>query len=191
MTHVSIVYHSGHGHTARLAHSVAEGARSVAGTNVTVVPVEDVAQHWDALDRSDAIVFGCPTYMGGPSAPFKAFADATGGRWMSHAWKDKLAAGFTNSGSPSGDKLGTLLQLSILAAQHGMNWVSLGLLPSPTANRLGAFLGAMSQSPHGAEEGLAPPPADLETGALLGRRVAEATQRWVRGRESAPSLARR
>ena len=189
MTRVTIVYHSGYGHTARLAQSVARGAESVAGAIVQLVPVAEVEKHWDALDRSDAIIFGSPTYMGGPSAQFKAFADSTGSRWGKLAWKDKLAAGFTNSGSPAGDKLATLVQFSIFAAQHGMNWVSLGLNPSPTMNRLGSFLGATSQSPHGASDEAAPPPEDLETGALLGRRVAEAAQRWARGRAQSPALA--
>lgn len=190
MTRVSIVYHSGSGHTARLAEAVARGAESVSGTTVHLISVEDVDEHWDTLDQSDAIIFGCPTYMGGPSAQFKTFADATSSRWYTAAWKDKLAAGFTNSGSPAGDKLASLVQLAILAAQHGMNWITLGLNPSPTTNRLGSFLGASSQSPHGASDDEAPPSADLETGALLGRRVAEAAQRWVRGCEVETVLAR-
>jgi len=69
-------------------------------------------------------------------------------------WKDKIAAGFTNSGSRSGDKLATLIQLALFAAQHGMHWVNLGLPPAnhSTAgsendlNRLGFWLGAGAQS---------------------------------------------
>lgn len=190
MTLVTILYHSGYGHTARLAHAVHKGAQSVPGTTAHLISVDDVAKHWEVLDKSDAILFGCPTYMGGPSAQFKAFADSTGSRWMTLAWKDKLAAGFTNSASPAGDKLGTLVQLSIFAAQHGMNWISLGLNPSPTTNRLGSFLGATGQSPHGAPDDVAPPKDDLATGELLGQRVAEAAQRWVRGHTKAPATAR-
>ena len=70
-----------------------------------------------------------------------------------------------------------------------MNWITLGLNPSPTTNRLGSFLGATSQSPHGAADDAAPPPDDLETGELLGVRVAEAAQRWARGRREAPVVA--
>jgi NAD(P)H dehydrogenase (quinone) len=190
MTSVTVLYHSGYGHTARLAQAVHRGVQSVPGTTAHLISVDEVAQHWDTLDRSEAILFGCPTYMGGPSAQFKAFADSTGARWMSLAWKDKLAAGFTNSGSPAGDKLGTLVQLSIFAAQHGMNWITLGLNPSATTNRLGSFLGATSQSPHGAADDVAPPADDLATGELLGRRVAEAAQRWARGHVRAPATAR-
>ena len=49
---------------------------------------------WEALDRSDGVIFGCPTLMGMPSAPFKAFMEAAFGRWTEQAWKDKLAGGF-------------------------------------------------------------------------------------------------
>ena len=57
------------------------------------------------LDAADAIIFGAPTYTSSISGPFKVFMDATSKKWFAHAWKDKIAAGFTNSGSHSGDKL--------------------------------------------------------------------------------------
>ncbi|MBI5363650.1 MAG: flavodoxin family protein [Planctomycetes bacterium] len=190
MSKVVIVYHSGSGHTARLAQAVARGAQSVSGTQALLVSVADVEKHWADLDAADAIVFGAPTYMGSASAQFKAFADATAKRWFTLAWKDKLAAGFSNSGSPAGDKLSTLQELAVLAAQHGMLWVGLGLHPmvpsqkhpGQLVNRAGAFLGATAQSPHGAPDAEAPPPVDLETGELLGARVAQAAARWVRGK---------
>ncbi|WP_031191886.1 flavodoxin family protein, partial [Streptomyces peucetius] len=74
------------------------------------------------LDAADAIVFGSPTYMGTASGAFHVFAEATSKRWATRAWQDKLAAGFTNSGSKSGDKLHTLQFFTVLAAQHGMHW---------------------------------------------------------------------
>jgi NAD(P)H dehydrogenase (quinone) len=189
MVKVSIIYHSGHGHTERLAQAVERGARAL-GSQVHLVPVGEIDAHWPALDESDAIVFGCPTYMGSASAPFKAFMDATGGRWGEQAWKDKLAAGFTNSGSPSGDKFNTLVQLATFAMQHGMVWVSLGSLPGAMLadkelNRLGAFFGAMSVSPHDAAAAAAPTPGDLRTGEALGKRVAELAGRWTRGASAA------
>ena len=97
MTTVAIVYHSGFGHTRVQAEAVRDGAASIPDTTVHLVPVEDHEQHWSELDDADAIVFGAPTYMAGASAPFKAFLDATSGRWSEQRWKDKLAAGFTNS----------------------------------------------------------------------------------------------
>jgi len=181
-TTVSIVYFSGSGHTTKLAEAVARGAASVAGTSTRLVPLtgEDIVKGryenesvLSQLDASDAIVFGSPTYMGGPAAQFKAFADATGGRWFSSAWRDKLAAGFTVSNSPSGDKMGTLQYLFTLAMQHGMVWVGLGELPMQPngTNRLGSFMGAMAQAGFDSPE-VAPSAEDKATGEVLGRRVA-------------------
>jgi multimeric flavodoxin WrbA len=183
---IVIVYHSGYGHTAKQAEAVARGALSVAGVTAALIKVEDIDRHWAELEKADAIVFGSPTYMGSASAPFKAFMDASSKAWAAQGWKDKLAAGFTNSASQSGDKLSTLQQLALFAAQHGMIWIGLGLPPGNNSsvgsvedlNRLGGFLGAMAQSnaDQGPEYG--PTPADLRTAEHLGRRVAETTQRW-------------
>ena len=186
MTLIAIVYHSGYGHTARQAEAVATGALTVADTNIALVKVEDVDQHWSTLEQSDAIIFGSPTYMGSASAPFKAFMDASSKAWAGQKWKDKFAAGFTNSASQSGDKLNTLQQLAVFAAQHGMIWIGLGLMPgnntsnsSPNdLNRLGSYLGAMAQS--NADQGpeFGPTAADLKTAEHLGSRVANICRRW-------------
>ena len=57
------------------------------------------------LASADGIAFGCPTYMGSVSAKMKAFMEHSSGAWYGAAWKNKVAAGFTNSASWSGDKL--------------------------------------------------------------------------------------
>ncbi len=188
MKKVAVVYHSGFGHTERQAKAVQEGAAAVAGVTAQLVPVADADQHWDNLAAADAIIFGAPTYMGSVSADFKKFMDASSKAWMGGAWKDKLAAGFTNSASHSGDKLNTLIQLMVYANQHNMLWVSLGLPPGNNhskgsvsdLNRLGSFSGAMSQS--NADQGAeAMQESDLATAAHLGRRVAEMALRYSRG----------
>jgi len=190
MKEVCIVFHSGYGHTARQAAAVAEGVRGVKGVHCTEIPVGELEHmeggHWADLDRADAIIFGCPTYMGAVSTDFKQFMEATSGRWMEMKWHDKLAAGFTNSGSQNGDKQNTLQSLVSFASQHGMVWLSLNLLPGNNSsagsvddvNRLGSYLGAMAQSDVDAGPDVAPPEADLETARLLGRRVAKCTHRW-------------
>ena len=102
----------------------------------------------------------------------------------------KLAAGFTNSGARSGDKLSTLIQLSLFAAQHGMHWINLGLPPANNSskgstddrNRLGIWLGAGAQSNVDQGPDLAPPQSDLDTAKFLGRRVAEAARQFAWGR---------
>jgi NAD(P)H dehydrogenase (quinone) len=187
MTTVAVIFHSGYGHTRVQAEAVRRGADSVDGVEATLIAVEDVDTHWATLDDADAIVFGAPTYMAGVSAPFKRFLDATSERWSEQRWKDKLAAGFTNSAGLNGDKLATLQHLALFAMQHGMVWVGLGLLPgnhtsegSPEdLNRLAGFLGAMAQSNADQSAAVVPPVSDQRTAEHLGRRVALAAARWV------------
>lgn len=151
MTQIAIVYHSGYGHTQKQAEAVAAGAASVTGVKAILIPVAEAETRVAELTAADAIIFGAPTYMGSVSGPFKTWMDTTSKVWGQ--WNGKLAAGFTNSASQSGDKLNSLVQLAIFAAQHGMIWVSLGLMPGNNnskgsvndLNRLGSFLGAMAQ----------------------------------------------
>jgi NAD(P)H dehydrogenase (quinone) len=185
---VAVVFHSGYGHTRVQAEAVHRGASGVPGVAADLIPVDEVEARWDVLDAADAIVFGTPTYMAGPSAPFKAFLDATSPRWQEQRWKDKLAAGFTNSAGLNGDKLATLQALALFAMQHGMVWVGLGLLPgnhtsegsAEDLNRLAGFLGAMAQSHADLPADVVPPLADQRTAEHLGARVAEAARRWRR-----------
>ncbi len=186
MKKIAIVYHSGFGHTLKQAEAVREGAEGVENARVDFISVDDVDENWERLAAADAIIFGSPTYMGSVSAPFKDFMDKSSKVWFEQGWKDKLAAGFTNSSSQSGDKLATLQQMAVLGAQHSMIWVSLGLLPGNNSstgsvediNRIGSCLGAMAQS--NADEGpdKGPIKSDLETAKLLGKRVAEIANRF-------------
>ena len=143
---------------------------------------------WETLASSDAIIMGSPTYMGNVNWQFKKFADASSKPWYSQAWKDKIAAGFTNSATMNGDKLSTLHYLFTLAMQHSMVWVGTGMMPSNTKaaqrndiNYVGSFSGAMMQTPSDAsvEEVL---PGDLETAKLFGKRVAGITRQFIAGR---------
>ncbi len=182
MTAVSIIYFSGSGHTTKLAEAVRKGAASVDGVNVNLIAIsgDDITKGRFAndallaqLDASEAIIFGSPTYMGGPAAQFKAFADATGERWFKSAWRDKLSAGFTVSSSPSGDKFSTLQYFHTFAMQHGMIWIGLGEMPmqSNGVNRLGGYSGATAQAGFDSPE-VAPSVEDKLTGEVLGQRVA-------------------
>ncbi|MEV0530248.1 flavodoxin family protein [Kitasatospora sp. NPDC050463] len=186
---VAIAYHSGYGHTAVIAEAVARGAAAT-GAEVVSIAVDTITEEqWARLDTADAIVFGSPTYMGTASGAFHTFAEASSKRWFGDAWLDKVAAGFTNSASKSGDKSGTLGFFQTLAAQHGMNWVNLGLKPgwnSSTGtendiNRLGFFAGAAASTPSdgGAD---AVHKADIATAEHLGDRVAKHTAILLAGR---------
>lgn len=198
MATVSVVYHSVHGHTREQAKHVAIGARTVDGTTVNLIEItadQITGGRWEdsasstLLKESDAIVFGSPTLMGSVSAVFKAFMEASFYEWVDQGWKDKLAGGFTMSASQSGDKLLTLQQLSVFAAQLSMQWISVGDLPGNNwsggsrhdVNRLGSWLGLMSQS--NADEGpeLAGSHGDMVTAERYGVRVAQLAARWVHG----------
>ena len=187
MTTVSIIYFSGAGHTAKLAEAIEKGAASIEGTQTNLISIggKDIVEGryhnesvMNTLDASDAIIFGSPTYMAGIAAQFKSFADATVGRWSEQRWKDKLAAGFTVSGTPSGDKLSSLQYLQALAMQHGMLWISLGEEPMQPngVNRLGSWGGVMGLA-NSEPVDVAPNDEDKLTGEVLGRRVASFAQK--------------
>lgn len=191
MPTVSVVYFSTMGHTQLMAESIAKGAEQIDGTTVQVLRItgEQITQgRWkdeaiiEQLNQSDAIVFGSPTYMGGVAAQFKAFIDAASSIWFQQGWKNKVAGGFTHSGSPCGDKQGTLLYLVINAMQHSMIWVGTGemAMQENGVNRLGSFLGPMGNTPPDFSGG--PPqvdPGDLLTAELYGARIAEAAKKWA------------
>lgn len=193
---VAIAYHSGFGHTAVFADAVAAGARE-AGADVTVIAVDRMTEtDWDFLDAADGIIFGSATYMGNVSAGFQTFAEQTGRRCMNGTWRDKIAAGFTNSGAKSGDKLNTLVSLAVFASQHHMHWVSLGLdagWKSATGsesdlNRLGFWLGAAAQTDVDANADQVHP-SDVQTCRHLGYRVAMVTRQLNIGRSASPAAS--
>jgi NAD(P)H dehydrogenase (quinone) len=182
MAKVAVVFHSGYGHTLRMAQSVAEGADA----NLVTIDMDGNVSNdgWATLNEADAIIMGSPTYMGSVSWQFKKFADASSKPWFSQAWKDKIFAGFTNSATMNGDKLSTLHYLFTLAMQQGGIWVGTALMPSNSKaaqrndiNFVGSFAGAMAQSPSDSSpaEML---PGDLETARLFGKRVADVAARF-------------
>ncbi len=184
MAAVTTVYFSGYGHTKRQAESIHEGILSVGGVEAEIVAISAEGElddsAWTRLDASDAIVFGSPTYMGGPAWQFKKIADASSRRWFEMKWKDKLAGGFTNSSSMNGDKFNTIAYFVTLAMQHGMLWIGTGMMPANAkssgrsdVNYLGGSTGAYAQSPADASVEESPDPGDLETARLYGIRIAK------------------
>ena len=149
MSKIAIVFHSGYGHTQRMAQAVAEGA---AGELITIDAEGNLTEgQWATLAAADAIIFGSPTYMGNVSWQFKRFADASSKPWFTQAWRNKLAAGFTNSASLYGDKGQTLQFLFTLSQQHGMLWSGSGMMPANSkaatradVNHMGSSLGLMT-----------------------------------------------
>lgn len=196
MTRIVTVFHSGYGHTRRQAEAFHAGAASVAGAQACLLAIDANGElpegGWESLAAAEGIAFGAPTYMGGPSWQFKRFADATSRAWSGQQWKDRIAAGFTNSASINGDKHSTLHYMITLAMQHGMVWVGTGLPPASSkaaqrndVNWLGSWAGAMAQAPSDASAAEGPLPGDLETARLAGARFAVATLRWAAARPAA------
>lgn len=180
-SNVVIVYHSGYGHTAKIAEAVA----AASGATLLAIDAEGQlpAGGWEVLDKASTIVFGTPTYMGNVSWQFKRFADASSAVWAKQGWKDKMAAAFTNSASVAGDKQTTLYALFTLAQQHGMLWAGTGLMPSNAKNStrddinyLSSFVGLATASPSDASIDEIPA-GDLATARLFGARLRELTAR--------------
>jgi NAD(P)H dehydrogenase (quinone) len=196
MAHLAVVYQSQHGHTKILAEAIRQGAGDIAGVtheSLRVSPEHIEAGRFrneelmQALDAADGIVFGCATYMGSCSAVFKTFLEAAFiPRWFEQRWKDKVAAGFTNSASQNGDKASSLYQLFTFAMQMGMIWVGVGDLPGNNwsggarsdVNRLGTWVGAMGQS--NADED-SPSVGDIDTAIRFGARIALITRKFRDG----------
>ncbi|MEE4211619.1 MAG: flavodoxin family protein [Parvularcula sp.] len=192
MTKIAIIYHSGYGHTKLVADAVRDGVENIDGVEAIYLTAKEAEAELENLGKVDGIIFGSPTYMGSVAAPLEKFFDATSKVWGQGTWKDKLAGGFTNSGSASGDKVLTLQRLIVLAAQHGMIWVSHGAMnelqdpdfdgaPEEAVNRLGGYLGPMAQSENAAPGPDNPPQGDIKTARLYGERFARAAKRWGSG----------
>lgn len=178
MSNVVIVYHSGYGHTKKVAEAVAQ----TSGAELLAIDADGnlASEGWEKLAAAKAIVFGSPTYMGNVSWQFKKFADASSKPWYSQQWKNKLAAGFTNSASMNGDKLSTLHYLFTLSQQHSMLWVGTGMMPSNSKsatrddiNYIASSSGLMTSTPSDAstDEMVA---GDIATARKFGERILEA-----------------
>ncbi len=143
MTRILIVYHSMYGHIEAMAKAVAEGARGVAGVEVTVkrVPETMDAAVFKAaggkvdqqapvatpaeLAEYDAIIVGTPTRFGNMSAQMRNFFDQTGGLWAKGALAGKVASVFTSTGTGGGQEM-TITSTWTTLAHHGMIIVPIG-----------------------------------------------------------------
>src|SRR5699024_5309830 len=143
MTKVLVLYHSMYGHVETMANAVAEGARSVAGVEVTVKRVPEtmdaevfknaggktdqaaaVATPAELADY-DAIIVGTPTRFGNMSGQMRNFFDQTGGLWAKGALAGKVASVFTSTGTGAGQEM-TITSTWTTLAHHGMIIVPIG-----------------------------------------------------------------
>lgn len=157
MKNIAIIYHSRQGHTQFIAQQIQRGMMTIPNISVDLFTAEQLLSQPELLIQYDGLIWGTPTYLGGVSATLKQLMDATGGLWKQQAFKGKLAAGFTVSSLPAGDKQSTLISLFTFCMQHGMLWAGNPILPeqhqgvayAEAANRLGSWSGLMAQSQHG------------------------------------------
>ncbi|WP_148717375.1 NAD(P)H:quinone oxidoreductase [Chitinolyticbacter meiyuanensis] len=138
MSKLLVVYYSMYGHIETMAHAVAEGARSVDGTEVTVKRVADIMPEEAAkkagakLDQAapiaqpaeladyDAIIFGTPTRFGNMCAQMRNFLDQTGGLWAKGALIGKVGSVFTSTATQHGGQETTLTSFHTTLLHHGM-----------------------------------------------------------------------
>lgn len=143
MAKVLVLYYSSYGHTETMANAVAEGARSVDGTEVTVKRVpelmpEDVAKGAgvkleqaapfaapNELADYDAIIFGTPTRFGNMAAQMRNFLDQTGGLWAQGKLIGKVGSVFVSTASQHGGQETTITSFHTTLLHHGMVVVGL------------------------------------------------------------------
>jgi NAD(P)H dehydrogenase (quinone) len=199
MSKILVLYYSTYGHVETMATAIAEGARSVAGAEVTVkrvpetMPPEVAAQYGAKLDQTapiadpselpdyDAIIFGTPTRFGNMAAQMKNFLDQTGGLWMKGALVGKVSSVFASTGTGGGNE-STILTFIPPLLHHGMIYVGLPYsapeLTDVSEVRGGSPYGAATiAGPDGSRQ---PSEKELSLARFQGRHVAEIAGKLAR-----------
>ncbi|HEV2610426.1 MAG TPA: NAD(P)H:quinone oxidoreductase [Noviherbaspirillum sp.] len=138
MAKILVLYYSSYGHVEIMANAIADGARSVAGTDVVIKRVpetvpEDVARQSgmkldqqapiatvEELPEYDAIIFGSPTRYGSMAAQMRNFIDRTGGLWAKGALIGKVCSVFTSTATQHGGQETTITSIHTTLLHHGM-----------------------------------------------------------------------
>jgi NAD(P)H dehydrogenase (quinone) len=138
MAKILVVYYSSYGHIETMANAVAEGARGIAGANVTLkrvpelVPPDVAAKHGFKLDQAapvaqpaeladyDAIIFGTPTRFGNMTSQMRNFLDQTGQLWAKGALIGKIGSVFASTGTQHGGQETTITSFHSTLLHHGM-----------------------------------------------------------------------
>jgi len=203
MAKVLVLYYGAYGHVETLAQAVVEGAKSVAGTDVTLKRVPELfteeqakARHQrtdfvapeakpDELKDYDAVIFGTATRYGMMAASMKHFLDQTGQLWMTGAMVGKLASFFTSANAQHGGQDAAILNFQTVLQHLGMIIVPIGFA-SPGTMTMDEISGG---SPYGASivaGSMQKPKAvsenEKEIARYQGKFVAETADALVRGR---------
>lgn len=191
MSKILVLYYSTYGHVETLANAIAEGARSVAGTEVIVkrvpetMPPEAAKQCGAKLDQAapvadpkeiggyDAIIFGTPTRFGNMAAQMRNFLDQTGSLWVQGALVGKVGSVFTSTGTGGGNE-STIMSFVNTLMHHGMVYVGLPyacpVLSDISEVKGGSPWGAATIA--GADGSRQPSAKELEQARFQGRHVA-------------------
>lgn len=207
-TKIQIIFYSLHGHVWKMAEAVAEGARGVAGAEVSIWQVAetlptDVLQKMHALEAkktfahvpiakveqladADAILFGVPTRYGSTVSQMQAFLDLTGQLWSKGALIGKIGSCFTSTGTQHGGQETTILGFSTFFFHQGMPIVGCPYSAAELMN-MNEITGG---SPYGAGT-LAGPKGDrqpteneLKIARFQGRHVADLAVKLKAGTEA-------
>lgn len=197
---VAVIYYSQTGTTHQLAKAVEEGAEK-AGAETRFLKVKETApdevieknEGWkkhrqetqdvreatnDDLEWADAVIFGTPTRYGLPAAQLKNFIDQTGGLWAKGALVNKIGSSFTTTATAHGGQEQTILTLNTAFYHWGMIIVSPGYVEA-TQFESGNPYGASFTSNNAK---LDPDETALTAARLQGRRVAEVTAQFLKGK---------
>src|SRR6266571_7570839 len=200
MSKVLVLYYSAYGHIEKMAEAVAEGARAVPGTEVTIKRVPELVREEIAkqsgmkldqpapiatvnqLAEADAILFGTPTRFGNMCAQMRNFLDQTGGHWMKGALVGKVGSVFASTATQHGGQETTITSFHSTLLHQGMIIVGLPYA-FPGLTNMDEITGG---SPYGAStlakgDGSRQPSAnELDGARYQGKHVAQITARLTR-----------
>ena len=202
MPKVLILYYSSYGHIEAMAYAQAEGAARVAGAQVTVKRVAELAPPEvcrasgfkldqraplaspDELEQYDLIIFGTPTRFGNMAAQMRNFLDQTGALWARGALVGKVGSVFCSTASQHGGQETTITSFHNTLLHHGMIVVGLPY----TFKDLATMREVTGGTPYGAscvtgsgDELRMPTALELEMCRYQGEHVARITARLVSG----------
>ena len=199
MSKVLVLYYSAYGHVEKMAEAVAEGARGVSGTEVSIKRVpelvpEEIARRSamklnqpapvataNELANYDAIIFGTPTRFGNMCAQMRNFLDQTGGLWVKGALVGKVGSVFTSTGTQHGGQETTITSFHSTLLHHGMLVVGLpyafGGLTRMDEITGGSPYGASTLA--GADGSRQPSVNELDGARYQGQHVAQITAKLV------------
>ena len=197
MAKILVLYYSMYGHIETMAKAVAEGARSIKGTEVTIKRVSDLVSEEvarkagakldqaapiatvDELSNYDAIIFGTPTRFGNMCAQMRNFLDQTGGLWLKGKLIGKVGSVFTSTATQHGGQETTITSFHTTLLHHGMIIVGVPYSCQEIMNMSeisgGSPYGASTLA--GADGSRQPSENELKIARFQGSHVAEVTKK--------------